>query len=40
MASTNVSMAPAAITKTLAHILKHHRSDCIGILLGSGLGTG
>ena len=33
-------MAPAAVTKTLAHILKHHRRDCIGVLLGSGIGTG
>ena len=40
MASTNVSMAPGAVTKTLAHILKHHSKDCIGVLLGSGIGTG
>ena len=40
MASTSVSMAPAAINKTLAHILKHHRNDCVGVLLGSGLGRG
>ena len=33
-------MAPAAVTKTLAHILKHHRSDCVGVLLGSGIGSG
>ena len=33
-------MAPAAVTKTLAHVLKHHRSDCIGALLGSGIGRG
>ena len=33
-------MAPCAVTKTLAHILKHHQRDCIGILLGSGIGTG
>ena len=33
-------MAPAAVTKTLAHVLKHHRNDCVGILLGSGLGSG
>ena len=40
MASTNVSMAPAAVNKTLAHIVKHHRNDCVGILLGSGIGRG
>ena len=40
MASTSVSMAPAAVNKTLAHILKHHRNDCVGVLLGSGLGRG
>ena len=40
MASTSVSMAPAAVNKTLAHILKHHRTDCVGVLLGSGLGRG
>ena len=40
MASTSVSMAPPAINKTLAHVLKHHRQDCIGVLLGSGLGRG
>ena len=33
-------MAPAAVTKTLAHVLKHHRNDCIGVLLGSGIGRG
>ena len=40
MASTHVSMAPAAVNKTLAHILKHARFDCVGILLGSGIGRG
>ena len=40
MASTSVSLAPPAVTKTVAHILKYHRFDCIGILLGQGLGTG
>ena len=40
MASTSVSMAPAAVNKTIAHILKHHNRDCIGILLGSGIGRG
>ena len=40
MASQNVSMAPGAVTKTLAHILKHHQKDCIGVLLGSGIGSG
>ena len=40
MASSNVSLAPAAVNKTLAHVLKHHRNDCIGVLLGSGIGTG
>ena len=39
MASTNVSIAPCAVTKTLAHVLKHHRNDCIGVLLGSGIGS-
>ena len=33
-------MAPGAVNKTLAHILKHHRCDCIGVLLGSGIGSG
>ena len=33
-------MAPSAVTKTLAHVLKHHRNDCVGLLLGSGLSTG
>uniref|UniRef100_A0A7S3HWZ1 MPN domain-containing protein n=2 Tax=Favella ehrenbergii TaxID=182087 RepID=A0A7S3HWZ1_9SPIT len=40
MASTNVSMAPAAVNKTLAHVLKHHKNDCVGVLLGSGIGSG
>ena len=40
MASSNVSLAPTAVNKTLAHVLKHHRNDCIGVLLGSGIGTG
>ena len=40
MATTSVSMAPPAVNKTLAHILKHHKNDCIGVLLGSGLGCG
>ena len=40
MASTSVSMAPAAVNKTLAHILKHHSCDCVGVLLGSGIGRG
>ena len=40
MASTSVSMAPKAVTKTLAHCLKHHQKDCVGVLLGSGLGRG
>ena len=40
MASTQVSLAPPAVTKCLAHILKYHKSDCIGVLLGSGTGTG
>ena len=34
MASTSVSMAPAAVNKTIAHILKWHKNDCIGVLLG------
>ena len=33
-----MSMAPAAVTKTLAHVLKHHCNDCIGVLLGGGTG--
>ena len=40
MASTTVSMAPIAVNKTLAHVLKWSRNDCIGILLGSGIGRG
>ena len=40
MASTHVSMAPAAVNKTIAHVLKHSRFDCVGLLLGSGIGRG
>ena len=40
MASTHVSVAPAAVNKTMAHILKHSRCDCVGLLLGSGIGKG
>ena len=40
MASQSVSMAPKATTKMLAHVLKHHQKDCVGVLLGSGLGRG
>ena len=40
MASTTVSMAPIAVNKTLAHVLKWSRNDCIGVLLGSGIGRG
>ena len=40
MASTSVSMAPVAVVKTLAHALKYHKNDCVGLLLGSGIGTG
>ena len=40
MATSTVSIAPMAMNKMLAHILKHHRNDCIGVLLGSGVGQG
>ena len=28
-------MSSKALTKSLGHVTKHHKSDCIGVLLGS-----
>ena len=34
MATNKVVCEAHALQKSIAHILKHHKSDCIGILLG------
>ena len=34
MATTKVEIDDIALRKSISHILKYHKSDCIGILLG------
>ena len=34
MATNNILLETNALRKSIAHILKYHRSDCIGVLLG------
>jgi len=31
----SITLQDKALRKMLAHVLKHHKSDCIGVLLGS-----
>lgn len=35
MSAKQVSVSDKATKKVLAHVLKHHQSDCLGVLLGS-----
>ena len=34
MSTSNIDLDTQALRKSISHILKHHKSDCIGILLG------
>ena len=39
MATTQISFSDPALVKSIAHILKYQKHDCIGLLLGSKDGT-